>query len=75
MVNHNQAFARNSFVGSRNLSREDFDRLFKSGRAKIRKLELRYWWRKFIADPIYVMWFVMQNFKFIRFFTLDRGEP
>ena len=59
----------------KNLSREDFDRLFKSGRAKIRKLELRYWWRKFIADPIYVMWFVMQNFKFIRFFTLDRGEP
>ena len=59
----------------KNLSREDFDRLFKAGRAKIRKLELRYWWRKLIADPIYVTWFVLQNFKFMRFFTLDRGEP
>lgn len=57
------------------LSREDFDRLFKAGRAKIRKMELRYWWRKLIADPIHVMWFVIQNFKFVRFFTLDRGEP
>ncbi|MBI4037093.1 radical SAM protein [Candidatus Daviesbacteria bacterium] len=59
----------------KNLSREDFDRLFKAGRAKIRKLELRYWWRKLLADPLHVGWFVIQNFKFIRFFTLDRGEP
>lgn len=59
----------------KNLSREDFDRLFKAGRAKIRKLELRYWKRKLFADPIHVMLFVLQNFKFIRFFTLDRGEP
>ena len=59
----------------KNLSREDFDRLFKAGRAKIRKLELRYWWKKLLADPIHVIWFVMQNFKFVKFFTLDRGEP
>lgn len=57
------------------LSLEDFHRLFKEGRKKIRKLELRYWWRKLRADPLHVTWFVMQNFKFIKFFTLDRGEP
>lgn len=59
----------------KSLSNEDFMEMFLAGRKKIRRLELRYWWKKLIRDPFHVMLFILENFKFIRFFTTDRGEP
>lgn len=51
---------------------QDFMYMFEKGRAKIRKMEFRFWKDKFIHDPVHSIMFAMP--KLLRFFSLQRGE-
>ena len=52
---------------------EEFEGLWKKGMKKIRKIELRFWAKKFLRNPINVITFA-STFRILKFFKFERDE-
>lgn len=51
---------------------EMFMECYKEARKEIRYSELRRWARKFVNSPFFVLWIIISDFKFLKFFSVIR---